>query len=81
MGILKETIKFYKEKKHEEKLRKMLINHKTDFGLLEQLIQKCNDNPDLRVDINLRDGTNLHLRCYQHKEIHDLINGDNLEIE
>lgn len=80
MGVLKETIRFYREKKTEEKLRKRLINHKTDFALLEQLVQKCNDNPDLRIDVNLRDGTQLHLRCYQKKEAFDLING-NMEIE
>lgn len=81
MGILKEALAFYRQRKQEEKDRKRLINRKTDFGLLEQLIQKCNENPDLRIDIHLTDGTVLNMRCYHKTETHDLINGNYIEVE
>ena len=81
MSILKESIAFYKEKKAEEKLRKKLIKRNTDFAILEQFVQKCNDNPDLRIDIHLSDGTVINMKTYHKKETHDLINGNIYEVE
>ena len=81
MSILKESITFYKERKQEEKQKKTLIRHKMDFALLEQFIQKCNENPDLRIDIHLSDGTTINMRCYQKRETHDLINGNIYEVK
>ena len=75
-NAFKEARQFYKEKKREEKLKKKLLSHKTDFHLLEQLIQKCNDNPDLRIEVRLNDGTVLLLKTYHKVETHDLINGN-----
>lgn len=76
MSVLKEAVAFYKEKKKEEKLKKKLLSRKTDFHLLEQLIQKCNENPDLRIEVRLNDGTVLFLKTYHKTETHDLINGN-----
>ena len=81
MGILRESIAFYKERKREEKQRKTLIRRKMDFTLLEQFVQKCNENPDLRIDIHLADGTVINMRCYQKKDTHDLINGNIYEVK
>ena len=81
MSILKESIAFYKERKREEKQRKTLIRRKMDFTLLEQFVQKCNENPDLRIDIHLADGTVINMRCYQKKDTHDLINGNIYEVK
>lgn len=81
MSILKEAITFYKERKAEEKQRKTLIKRKMDFTLLEQFVQKCNENPDLRIDIHLSDGTVINMRCYQKRETHDLINGNIYEVK
>ena len=67
MSILKESIAFYKEKKAEEKLRKRLIKRNTDFAILEQFVQKCNENPDLRIDIHLSDGTVINMKPDTHK--------------
>ena len=81
MSILKESIAFYKERKREEKQRKTLIRYKMDFALLEQFVQKCNENPDLRIDIHLSDGTVVNMKCYQKRETHDLINGNIYEVK
>jgi len=81
MSILKEAITFYRDKKREEKQKKQLIRSRTDFHLLEQLVQKCNDNPDLRIDVHLVDGTVLRLKTYKKQEVHDLINGNIYEVK
>lgn len=75
MGALKEAREFYKQKKAEERLKKKLLGKRSDFHLLEQLIQKCNENPDLRIEVRLTDGTVLLLKTYHKTETHDLING------
>jgi len=80
MGVLKEAIAFYKERKREEKQRKTLVRRKMDFSLLEQFVQKCNENPDLRIDIHLSDGTVINMKTYQKRETHDLINGNIYEV-
>lgn len=80
MSLLRETIAFYKERKAEEKLRKRLVRRNTDFAILEQFVQKCNENPDLRIDIHLSDGTVINMKTYHKKETHDLINGNIYEV-
>lgn len=81
MSLIKETIQFYKQRKLEEKQRKTLIRHNMDFDLLEQLIQKVNENPELRVEIKLSDGSRILMKTYKKAETHDLINGNILEVE
>lgn len=81
MSALKEAMAFYKEKKAEDKLRKRLVRRNTDFAILEQFIQKVNENPDLRVDIHLADGTVIHMKTYHKNEARDLINGNIYEVE
>jgi hypothetical protein len=80
-NAFKEARDFYKQKKREEKLKKKLLGKKSDWHLLEQLIQKCNDNPDLRIEVRLNDGTVLLLKTYHKVETHDLINGNYEAIE
>ena len=75
-NAFEEARDFYKQKKREEKLKKKLLGKKGDWHLLEQLIQKCNDNPDLRIEVRLNDGTVLLLKTYHKVETHDLINGN-----
>ena len=75
-NAFKEAREFYKQKKREEKLKKKLLGKKSDWHLLEQLIQKCNENPDLRIEVRLADGTVLLLKTYHKAETHDLINGN-----
>ena len=75
-NAFKEARDFYKQKKREEKLKKKLLGKKSDWHLLEQLVQKCNDNPDLRIEVRLNDGTVLLLKTYHKVETHDLSNGN-----
>ena len=43
-------------------------NSKTNWGALEQFIQKVNENPGLRVDVEHRDGTVIHLQTTTKKQ-------------
>ena len=81
MSIFKEALQFYKERKLEEKQRKRLVKKDMDVALLEQFVQKCNNNPDLRIDIHLHDGTVIRMKTYQKQETHDLINGNIYEVQ
>lgn len=53
----------------EKQQKKLLINKNTDWGLLEQLIQQVNENPELQVTVSLRDGTTLKLKTIKKEEI------------
>lgn len=77
MKILREAIAYYKERKRIEREKNMLLNSVTNLGMLEQLIQKCNDNPNLKIVIYFRDGTRYELSTYQHKPrpVYTQING------
>ena len=81
MSAFKEAREFYKNKKIEERNRKLLINSKTDFQLLEQLIQKINNNPNLKIEVNLADGTRLILSTYrkQKQTVYGRIDGEGVE--
>lgn len=63
MNEIRKQLAEYKQKLLQEKReRDQLLNNKTNWAALEQFIQRCNENPDLRVDIELRDGTVIHLQ-------------------
>ena len=79
-GVFKEALTFYKERKREEKQKKQLLKKNMDMALLEQFIQKCNENPDLRIDIHLSDGTVVNMKTYHKRETHDLINVNVYEV-
>ena len=81
MGALKEAVRFYRTERRKEYLKRQLLSRKTDFHLLEQLIQDVNENPDLRIEVRLTDGTVLLLKTYHKTETHDLINGNYEVIE
>jgi hypothetical protein len=60
---IKKQLKEYKQQLLREKQeREQLFNNKTNWAALEQFIQRANENPNLRVDIQLRDGTVIHLQ-------------------
>ena len=81
MSLIKETWTYYRDRKREEKQKKQLLKKNMDMALLEQFIQKCNENPDLRIDIHLYDGTVINMKCYHKTETHDLINGNIYELK
>lgn len=83
MGILREAVDFYRQRKREEREKKTLLSSDADFSLLEKLVQKCNNNPNLKIQVFLKDGTRLLLRSYEERKHNtsDLINGDFIDIK
>lgn len=68
MNEIKKQLREYKQRLiKEKKEREQLINNKTNWAALEQFIQRANENPGLRVDIELRDGTVIHLQTVVKK--------------
>lgn len=80
MSVLKEAIQFYKDKKNEERQKRKLLSSKSDYHLLEQMIQKVNENPELRVEIFLNDGTRILLKTYEEKLQKDYLDSDYVEV-
>lgn len=67
---IRKKLKQYKQELVREKREKdQLLNAKTNWAALEQFIQRANENPDLRVDIELRDGTIIHLQTVAKKYV------------
>lgn len=66
----KEAEEEIKRKQREYNEKKKFLSAHVDFNFLEQLIQKCNDNPNLRIDIHLIDGTVINMKTYiqEHQE-------------
>lgn len=59
---INKEIKDYKKQLIQEKLkRETLLSKRSDWGLLEEFIQQCNDNPGLHIKVTLNDGTILDL--------------------
>lgn len=81
MGVLKETVEFYREKKKIERQKKMLVKDSLTNGIFEEFMKRINDNPNLRVDVHFPDGTLLNMKVYEKRETHDLINGNIYEVQ
>lgn len=81
MSILADAVAYYKERKKEERERRALLGARSDFALLEKLVKKCNDNPNLKIEIFLVDGTRILLRSYEDAQKRDfeMINGVSFE--
>jgi hypothetical protein len=79
MGIIKESIQYYKKLKEEEKQRKRLVKSELDYGALQYMIDRAEDNPDLRINITLNNGTKMEITSHKkHKgqTFSDFINGE-----
>lgn len=50
-----------KKQKEQDKIKARLLNKDMDYAFLEELVQKMNENPLLRIKVTLKDGTTLDL--------------------
>lgn len=79
MLLDRETRKALKEAEkrviEEMRLRKVLINSKTDFAMLEQFIQSVNANPGLKIKFTTKDGTTVELETVpqRHKTYTEIL--------
>lgn len=80
MSLFKEALRYYKEIKAEDKAKKKLLNKNMDVSFLEKIIQKCNDNPNLKVEVFLKSGDRILLKSYEEKKnVSSMINGVDYE--
>lgn len=79
MGMFKEAFEYYKKLKEDEKQRKRLINTKLDYGHLQWMLDKAENNPDLMIRVTLTDGKKVEMLSKKRKQstsISDYINGE-----
>ena len=80
-AAIKETKELYKQQMEEKKRKQRLLSNKSDWSMIEYYIQKCNENPDLRVTIRLYDGTTINMNTYrpEKKSIDSMLNDITIE--
>lgn len=78
---IKDAKQSYKISIQKELEKKALLSSKSDWSMIETLVKKCNDNPNLRVSVFLNDGTRIDMKTYevQKQNISALINGEDYE--
>ena len=64
----KEAMEQAKKRREEEKMKERLLSRDMDYAFLEELIQKMNENPLLRIKITLNDGTTIDLNTAPKKK-------------
>lgn len=84
MGMFKEAFEYYKKLKEDEKQRKRLINTKLNYGHLQWMLDKAENNPDLMIRVTLTDGKKVEMLSKKRKQstsISDYINGEDDVLE
>lgn len=79
MSLLREVFEYYKKLKEDEKQRKRLINTKLDYGHLQWMLDKAENNPDLMIRVTLRNGEKVEMLTKKRKQattFSDYINGE-----
>jgi hypothetical protein len=69
--IIDKLRQYEKDKITEELQKEQFLSSKTDITFLERIIQQCNSNPDLKIEMVLKDGTVLKLKCYNESKKRD----------
>ena len=84
MSIIKEAFGYYKQLKAEEKQRKRLVKSSLDYGALQAMIDRAENNPMLRIEITLKDGTRMEITSKKKNDrttFSDFINGEDDVLE
>ena len=82
--MLREVFEYYKKLKEDEKQRKRLVNTKLDYGALQWMLDKAENNPDLMIRVTLTDGKKVEMLSKKRKQstsISDYINGEDDVLE
>ena len=78
MKFIKEAYRYYKELKLKERAKQQLLNTELNYVLLQELLNKCANNPGLVIEINLKTGDKLLLKTKAEertKTVFDYIDG------
>lgn len=68
-NAIKEAKRTYKAQIEEARNKHKLLTSHSDWSMIETFVQKCNDNPDLRVTIRLLDGTTIIMTAYKPEKM------------
>ena len=68
---LKDGYNKYKSEMTKEVEKHRLLSSKSDWSMLESLIRKCNEDPNLKVEVTLYDGTKITMRSYEKVPMKD----------
>ena len=82
--MLREVFEYYKKLKEDEKQRKRLVNTKLDYGALQWMLDKAENNPDLMIRVTLTDGKKVEMLSKKRKQsmsLSDYINGEDDVLE
>lgn len=84
MSLLREVFDYYKKLKEDEKQRKRLINTKLDYGHLQWMLDKAENNPDLMIRVTMKNGEKVEMLTKRRKQttsLSDYINGEDDVLE
>lgn len=84
MSLLREVFEYYKKLKEDEKQRKRLINTKLDYGHLQWMLDKAENNPDLMIRVTMKNGEKVEMLTKRRKQttsLSDYINGEDDVLE
>jgi len=84
MSLLREAFEYYKKLKEDEKQRKRLINTKLDYGHLQWMLDKAENNPDLMIRVTMKNGEKVEMLTKKRKQttsLSDYINGEDDVLE
>lgn len=78
---IQEALKSYRISIQKELEKKALLSSRSDWTMLENLVKKCNENPNLRISVFLNDGTRIDMKTYEVEKhnIYNLIDGEEYE--
>ena len=78
---IKDAYMSYKISIQKELEKKALLSSRSDWTMLENLVKKCNENPNLRIEVFLNDGTRINMKTFevQRQNPYMLINGEDYE--
>ena len=79
MKFWKEMWEYRKKLAEEERLRKRLVKSQLDYGALQVMVDRAEDNPNLRIEITLAGGTKMVICSKKNNKrtlVSDYINGE-----
>lgn len=77
--IRKQVKEFQKKLLEQEAQKEMVLSHNMDWAFLEEMVKKINENPFLKIEVVLKDGTKLNLQTFRPPKATDSI--ESLDIQ
>mgnify|MGYP003301037789 CR=1 FL=1 len=73
--VIRESLKYYKNLKHDEQLKKRLLSKKLDYEMLQTMIDKVETN-NVMISVELNDHTKLEIKPIKKIKKDPLFTGD-----